>query len=185
MGLLEWELGTVGSDLGFRHFKSSSLRLSDICVLSCFRRYWASTEPNTALVRFQHYTCEERGIVVLKCGEKAPYRHRILETGSSILWKVLCPWRACRETLRKHFSTGTIRDWASKSNHAEPIVIIGGGCLELGKLLIIILKSLSFTNSICSFDDIRTFRGASRCFPDELPHASYSNTAPPRCSFYR
>lgn len=109
---------------------------------------WASTEPNTALVRFQHFTCEERGIVVLKCGEKAPYRHPILETGSSILWKVLCPWRACRETLRKHFSPGTIRDWASKSNHAESIVIIGGGCLELGKLFIIILKSLSLTQHV-------------------------------------
>lgn len=145
------------------------------------RDNWASTQ----LVRFLHYTCEEGGIVVLERGEKSPYRHPILATGSSILWKVLRPWRSCRETLRKHFSPSTIRDWASKSNHAESIVIIGGGCLELGKLFIIILKSLSFTNSICSFDDIRTFRGASRCFPDELPHTSYSNTAPPRCSFYR
>lgn len=29
MGLLEWVLGTVGSDLGLRHFKSSSIRLED------------------------------------------------------------------------------------------------------------------------------------------------------------
>lgn len=148
------------SDLGFRHFKSSSLRLSDICVLSCFRRYWASTEPNTALVRFQHDTCEEGGIVVLKCGEKTSYRHPILETGSSILWKVLCPWRACRETLRKHFSPGTIRDWASKSNHAKSKVIIGGGCLELGSFMTILMSL--FTDSKYSFGDIRTFRGATR-----------------------
>lgn len=57
-------------------------------------------------------------------------------------------WLACRETLRKHSSTGTIRDWALKSNHAKSIVIIGGGCLELGKLFMIILKSLSLTQHV-------------------------------------
>lgn len=145
------------------------------------RDNWASTQ----LVRFLHYTCEEGGIVVLERGEKSPYRHPILETGSSILWKVLCPWRTCRETLRKHFSPGTIQNWASKSNLAKSTVINGGGCFESGSSMTILMSL--FTDSKCSFGDIRTFRRAtrSRCFPVELPRTSYANTAPPRCLVYR
>lgn len=57
-------------------FVTSNLHVSDsrtyvFCPASGDN--WASTEPNTALVRFQHHTCEEGGIVVLERGElKAP-----------------------------------------------------------------------------------------------------------------
>lgn len=93
-GTLAWDIGIGTGNRG----KSSSLQSSNRHV-SDSRTYvfcpasgdnWASTEPITALVRFQHHTCEEGGIVVLERGEKAPYRHLILATGSSILWKVLC-----------------------------------------------------------------------------------------------
>lgn len=163
-GTLAWDIG-IGTGNRGKSSRASSLQI----LMSQTRGHTCSVLLPDIIGRLrnplQHWsdfnvTPAKRGELLFLKGVK---RHRIdISSWQRQQYTVEGPmlWLACRETLRKHYSAGTILDWASKSNHAKPTVIIGGGCLELGSFMTILMSL--FTDSKCSFGDIRTFRGATR-----------------------